>query len=314
MKRAQKKIKANTKSIGRLLTLPLVELVALANQTRKEMIGSRLEICSIMNTKSGLCSEDCAFCAQSTHHATKALTYPLKDKKEIVAGAKRALDLGAEKFCIVISGRCASLGEIDKIIEAVHEIKEKIPIKICTSLGILNEQQLARLKAAGVSRYHHNIETSPEFFPKICTTHALTEKIKTIQAAKKVGLEVCSGGIIGLGESWQDRIAMALLLKELNVDSVPINILIAHKGTPLYTKTPLSCNDIIRTIALFRIILQDKVIKLAAGREYVLKDFQGLAFLAGANSMIIGGYLTIQGRDVEDDKKLIQEIRNLWLG
>ncbi|MDD5585322.1 MAG: biotin synthase BioB [Candidatus Omnitrophica bacterium] len=312
MKRAKKEIKTSRKGIGRLLKLPLMQLVARANKTRKEKIGPRLEICGIINAKSGLCPEDCAFCAQSVHHATHAQTYPLKDKKEIVAAAARALDMGAERFGIVISGRGTNQEEMDKIVEAVKEIKKKIPIKICASLGILNEEQLRRLKEAGVSRYHHNIETSPGFFPKICTTHDLTDKIKTIRAAKKAGLKVCSGGIIGLGESWQDRIAMAMLLKELNVDSVPINILVAHKGTPLFGKALLSCNDIIRTIALFRIILKDKEIKLAAGREYVLKDFQGLAFLAGANSLIIGGYLTIKGRDVVDDQNLIQEIRNLW--
>ncbi|MBU2102720.1 MAG: biotin synthase BioB [Candidatus Omnitrophota bacterium] len=307
-------LKITKKNSTRLITMPLGELVNAANKVREKHIGLKLESCSIMNTKSGLCSEDCKFCAQSARHASSALTYPLKSTQEIIASAVRAKEIGAVRFCIVVSGRAASAAEVEKIITAVREIKKKVKIRICTSLGILSREQLACLQEAGVSRYHHNIETSPAYFSKICTTHSLREKIKTIKAAQAVGLEVCSGGIIGMGETWFDRISMAFLLKELNVDSIPINALVARPGTPLASLAPLACSDVIRTIAIFRLILKDKEIKLAAGREQILRDFQGLAFMAGANSMIVGGYLTIKGRAVCDDQKFIEEIKTLWAG
>lgn len=176
----------------------------------------------------------------------------------------------------------------------------------------MKKQQLSILKAAGLSRYHHNIETSPRFYPQIVSTHSFDQKINTINEAKEVGLEVCSGGIIGMGETWQDRIEMACLLRDLDVDSVPINLLVPIKGTPLESLKPISCSEAIRTICIFRIILQDKIVKIAAGRESVLKDSQGLGFMAGANGMLIGGYLTIKGRDIEADHKLVQEIKRLW--
>jgi biotin synthase len=183
---------------------------------------------------------------------------------------------------------------------------------MCASLGKLNTQELSLLKKAGLSRYHHNLEAAPSFFPKIVTTHTFSDRINTIYAAKKAGLEVCSGGIIGMGETLEERVEMALILKELNVDSVPLNILVPIKGTPLETQTPLSCEEAIRTIALFRCILKDKTIKIAAGRESILKDFQALAFFAGANGMLIGGYLTIKGREVDADWKLVQEVKRVW--
>ena len=168
------------------------------------------------------------------------------------------------------------------------------------------------LKEAGLSRYHHNIETSANFYPKIISTHTFEERIDTIRAAKETGLEVCSGGIIGMGEDWQDRIDMAFSLKELDVDSVPINLLVPIKGTPLESIETISCNDAIKAICIFRIILKDKIIKIAAGRETILKDFQGLGFIAGANGMLIGGYLTIKGAGIEQDHELIKEIKRIW--
>jgi len=170
------------------------------------------------------------------------------------------------------------------------------------------------LRDAGLCRYHHNIETSPRFYPHIVSTHSFRERLDTIEFAKSAGLEVCSGGIIGMGESWQDRIDMASLLKELEVDSVPLNILVPVRGTPLESGKAIPCADAIRTICGFRLILRDKDIKIAAGRESVLKDFQALGFMAGANGMLIGGYLTTKGRDVREDHKLAEEIQRLWNG
>lgn len=300
--------------IDLFLKLPLPELVAKANNIRQDYAGSNIELCSIMNAKSGLCKEDCRFCAQASRHKTIAAAYPLKPKKEILEAAKRAKEIGAQRFDIVTSGDRLSKEELKEICDAIFEVTTKVGIKMCASLGSLSEEGFLLLKQAGLSRYHHNIETSPSYFPNIVTTHSFQDRINTIKAAKKTGLEVCSGGIIGLGESLNDRIDMALCLKELDVDSVPINVLVPIKGTPLEERQALSGSEAIRTIALFRLILKDKIIKIAAGRESILKDFQALGFMAGANGMLIGGYLTIKGRPVEDDWKLVQEVEKLWKG
>lgn len=275
-------------------------------------MGGKLDLCCIMNAKSGSCSQDCKFCAQSGRHRTGIETYPLKSKQEIFKQAQYARDIGAERFGIVTSGDTISGDEFNVITEAVSEITGKIGIKACASLGSMDEDRLSLLKKAGLSRYHHNIETSPRYFSKIVSTHSFQDRVKTIKAAKSVGLEVCSGGIIGMGEDLSERLEMAFLLKEMDVDSIPINILVPIKGTPLEAQEAISCEEAIRTIALFRIILEDKVIKIAAGRETVFKDFQAMAFMAGANGMLIGGYLTIKGRSVEEDRLLEKEIRKLW--
>ena len=300
------------KEINSLLDLSLSELISVADKTRNDFAGKNIELCSIMNAKSGLCAQDCKFCAQSSRHSTGISTYPLKTKEEIFEAAKRAKDTGAERFDIVTSGKSLSKKELKIVADAILDITKRLSIKMCASLGSLGEEDLLLLKDAGLSRYHHNIETSPDYFPNICSTHTFSERLNTIKAAKSSGLEVCSGGIIGMGETMQDRIDLALYLKDLNVDSVPINVLVPIKGTPFENRRPLSCNEAIRTIAIFRIILKDKIIKVAAGRESILKDFQAMAFMAGANGMLIGGYLTIRGRSVEEDRKLVEEIKELW--
>lgn len=295
-----------------LLKMPLLELVALADSARRKYAGDKLELCSIMNAKSGLCPEDCKFCAQSCSHNTGIQAFPLKGIRDMLEAARRAKEIGAERFDIVTSGNTLSEDELKRIADAISLIKGNIRIKTCASLGRLSEKGLHLLKDAGLERYHHNIETSPGYFHKITTTHTFKDRLDTIRAAKAAGLEVCSGGIIGLGESWDDRIEMALMLKGLDVTSVPINILVRIKGTSLENMPALSATDAIKTIALFRIILQDKIIKVAAGRESILKDFQAMAFMAGANGMLIGGYLTIQGRSVDKDRMLIKEIEKEW--
>lgn len=294
------------------LELSLPELISIANKTRHDFAGSKIELCNIMNAKSGLCSQDCKFCAQSGRHRTGIPTYSLKKKGEMIEAAKRAKEIGAARFDIVTSGDKLSEEDFNAIASAVSEITQGIGIKMCASLGSMSEERLFILKKVGLSRYHHNIETSPGFFQKICSTHTFEDRLKTIRAAKKAGLEVCSGGIIGMGESLEDRIEMAFCLKDLEVDSVPINILVPIKGTAFEAKNTLSSSEAIRTIALFRIILKDKIIKIAAGRESILKDFQAMAFMAGANGMLIGGYLTIKGRQVEQDWELVKEIEKLW--
>lgn len=298
--------------LNSLLKLPLLELLSLANKIRREYLGSKFELCSIINAKSGYCNQDCKFCAQSTYHATNIATYPLRKKQEIVKAAKKAKEIGAENFGIVTSGNRLTLLELEEIISAISQIKKEIGITVCASLGALKKEELKKLKQAGLTFYHHNIETSPKFYKQIVSTHNFQQRVNTIRAAKEQGLEVCSGGIIGIGEAWQDRIDMALVLKDLDVDSVPINILVPIKGTSLENVKPISCNDVIRTLSIFRIILKDKAIKIVAGRESALGDFQGLGFMAGANGMLIGGYLTVKGRDLEADYKLIEEVKKLW--
>lgn len=300
-------------ALHKILRLPLTRLISLANKTRREFLGDKIELCSIINAKSGRCNQDCSFCAQSMAHKSGIETYALKSKREIVAEALRAQDIGAKRFGIVTSGDSLSREELKRVCEAASEIRKKSKIKLCASLGSISEEGLCLLKKAGVGRYHHNIETSARYFPRVATTHTFADRIATIRRAKKLGFEVCSGGIIGMGESMQDRLEMAFCLQELNVDAVPINILVPIKGTRLERQKPISCAEVIRTIAVFRIILKDKIIKIAAGRESALKDFAALAFLAGADGMLIGGYLTIKGRAVEQDHQLVKEIKKLWM-
>ncbi|OIO33629.1 MAG: biotin synthase BioB [Candidatus Omnitrophica bacterium CG1_02_40_15] len=302
----------NRGNISSLLVLPLEELISLANKIRQKYARQTLELCSIMNAKSGRCEEDCKFCAQSSRHNTGINNYPLKPKEEMLEMAKRAREIGAERFDIVTSGDRLSFGELKIIADAIYEIKINIGIKMCASLGEIDEKGFLLLKNAGLTRYHHNLESSPRYFPQIVTTHTFMQRVNTVKAAKSAGLEVCSGGIIGMGETLEDRIDLAFWLKELAVDSVPINILVPIKGTPLGEKVPLSPEEALRTIALFRIILKDKIIKIAAGRESVFADAQASAFMAGANGMLIGGYLTIKGQALEKDRQLIKEIENLW--
>lgn len=298
--------------VRKLLDLPFPELIALADKVRRENSIDTVDLCNILNAKSGSCGEDCKFCAQSARHSTHAAKYPLKEDKAILAAARQAKAMGADRFDIVTSGNTLTDAEIKRIAGCMSEIRAKIGIKICASLGKLDGKALKLLKRSGLGRYHHNIETSPRYFRKIVTTHSFEDRVKTIRAAKDAGLEVCSGGIIGMGETWDDRIEMALILKKLKVDSVPINILVPIEGTSLKNFERISAIDAIRTIALFRIILKEKTIKVAAGRESALKDYQALAFMAGANGMLIGGYLTIRGRGVAEDRKLVKEIEAAW--
>lgn len=300
------------KEIDDLLRLPLEELMSRADKARREGVGSIIDLCSIINAKCGFCAEDCKFCAQASRHKSGIEAYPLKSDKEIVKAAELAKENGAERFGIVTSGDSLSKKELSIIAAAISEISNNIGLKACASLGSIGEHGLSLLRKAGLSRYHHNIETSPGYFQKIVTTHRFEDRLRTIRAAKASGVEVCSGGIIGMGESQEDRVQMALILQELNVDSVPLNILVPVQGTPLEGQRKISTVEVLKTIALFRLILRDKTIKLAAGREAVLGDSQKMAFMAGANSMMIGGYLTTKGNAVEKDHALIKEVERMW--
>ncbi len=274
--------------------------------------GLDFSLCSIINAKSGNCSEDCRFCVQSAHYHTNAPVYGLKERDEILQAAGQAKENQASHFSLVTSGRGLGAKDLKQAAEAITAIREQVGIKVCASFGILGLQDFKMLKEAGLSRYHHNLETSREFFPNIVSTHSFQERIDTIDAAHEAGLEVCAGGIFGLGETEDDRISMALSLRDCGADSVPINILIPLPGTPLAHQPPLSVIDALRGIAIYRILMPDIPIRLAAGRETALQDFLGSAFMAGADGMMIGGYLTEHGRMPKDDLNFAAEMRQIW--
>lgn len=296
----------------RAMAIP--ELMALALRTKLAHRGRQFSLCGIINARSGQCSEDCRFCAQSAHFKTGAPIYPLLDRDTVLTAAWTAKNNGAGHFSLVTSGRGLVGRDLERVAELIRAIRQEVGIAVCASLGILGRQEFAMLKEAGLGRYHHNLETSEAFFPRIVTTHTFAERVETILAAKAEGLEVCAGGIFGLGETEDDRVAMAMTLRILAVDSVPINILIPLAGTPMAGFPPLSVLDILRSIALYRLLLPGLPIRLAAGRETALLDFLSSAFLAGADGMMIGGYLTEKGRLPEMDLRFVRMIRDLWQG
>ncbi|MFH1562501.1 MAG: biotin synthase BioB [Nitrospirota bacterium] len=293
---------------SRLEGADILDLVSLANRIRKEYAGEGIDLCSIINAKSGACSEDCCFCAQSTHYKTNILTYSLESEDEILEAAKNAETSGATRFCIVISGKKPDTKDFKKIVSALGKIRKETNLKLDCSLGTLNEEEIYELKNAGVTRYNHNLETSEGYFKQICSTHSYEDRLNTVKMLKKIGLEVCCGGIIGLGEDWDERIRLAFALKDLDIDCIPINILTPRSGTPLENAKPLSPMEIIKTIAIFRLILKDKIIKIAGGREVNLRDLQALALLAGANGLIVGNYLTTGGRAADLDLQMIKDL------
>ncbi len=299
-------------SYDEIKRLDLFSLTQKALNVKLKNRGLKIGLCTISNAKCGGCSEDCAFCAQSSVSKAKIKTFNLKTADMLLKEAEEAKKSGAQRFSIVISGRGPNDHLIEKIAEIISKIKNNINIKLCASLGIMDEKGLAILKEAGLKRYHHNIESSEEFFPKICTTHSFIERIQTIVAAKKVGLEVCAGGIIGLGEDEYQRFLMAKTLNELQVDSCPINILVPIKDTPLEKNKILSIEEILRAVAIFRLLLPKSAIRIAGGREKILGDFQVLPFLSGADAMLIGGYLTTRGRSPQMDLDMSDKIKELW--
>ncbi len=298
--------------ITELQALPLAELMRQALATKLARRGASFSLCSIINAKSGRCSEDCRFCAQSAHYQTEAPVYPLQGKAQILTAAREAQKIGASRFSLVTSGRGLASDDLAQVLEIIRAIRKEVGISVCASLGILSESELRQLKEAGLSRYHHNLETSREFFPQVCTTHSFADRVATIKAAQAAGLSVCSGGIFGLGESEADRLSMAMSLVECEIDSVPINILIPLPGTPCAGLPPLAIAEILRAIALYRLILPQAAIRLAAGRESALADFLSSAFMGGADGMMIGGYLTQRGRSPEADLQFSEDIRQLW--
>lgn len=286
----------------------LSAVLAGAHRIKEHFFGNRIELCSIINAKSGRCPENCAFCAQSAHHRTAAPVYPLKSLEEMLAGARAAEAEGSHCFGIVTSGTRAGKGEeLERILAAIREIRATTRIEPSASLGILDEETALALAEAGCATYHHNLETARSYFPQVCTTHDYEEDVATVRLAKQAGMKVCCGGIFGLGESLEQRAELAFTLRELEVDSVPLNFLNPIPGTPLENHRDLSPMDCLRIIALFRYLLPDRRISVCGGREPNLRDFQSWIFLAGASGTMIGNYLTTQGRCREDDLQMFRD-------
>lgn len=284
-------------------------LFAEASRIREKFKGSAASLCSIINAKSGRCPENCAFCAQSAFHSTAAQVYPLVDEDEIVRCAKGAEQNGARCYGIITSGTGIQPGgELEKICRALRRIRLETGIEPSCSLGILDEATALRLKEAGMVTYHHNLETSRSFFPSICTTHDYEEDVETVRAVKKAGVRVCCGGIFGLGEGFTHRIEMAETLRELDVDTVPINFLNPVEGTRLENANFLTPMECLKIIAIYRFMLPAKDLTVCGGREKNLRELQSWIFLAGASGMMTGNYLTTPGRDPQQDHQLLRDL------
>jgi len=287
----------------------IVMLLAHANILRNHFKGNRIDLCAVVNAKSGRCAEDCIFCAQSARHKTAIKTYPLMNASELIRVSRLAGGEGAHRLGIVTSGKgITSREELEKICESIREISENSNLTPCASLGVLSDEQLSRLRDAGLKRYHHNLETAESHFPKICSTHTYDERVQTVLMVKKKGFEVCSGGIFGLGETPEQRVELSFTLKDLEVDSIPLNFLNPVKGTPAEKQPLLPPLEILKIIALFRFVLPKKDIRVCGGREVGLRTLQPLMYLAGANGTMVGNYLTTSGRDSRVD---LQEILDL---
>ncbi len=286
----------------------LWELFAAAGRIREHFRGAKVDICSIVNAKSGACSEDCSYCAQSAHHSTGAPIYPLISVENMVKAAQSAKKNGTKRFCIVTSGRgIDSRQDLERIATGIQQVRA-LGLSPCATLGTLTREQLSYLKEAGLHRYHHNIETSRDYFSRICTTHTFDERLEVLHHARSLGLSVCSGGILGMGETMEDRISMAFTLREITVDSVPINFLMPIPGTPLEHVRAITPLEALHSIALFRLILPDKEIRVCAGRGTAFGRIHPLIFTAGADGFMIGNYLTRSGLDPEEDLKMINDL------
>ena len=286
---------------------PLEELCSSADKIRKHFCKNQFDICTIVNAKSGHCSENCKFCAQSAHNHTGSAEYPLLPTEEIVAHAKSNHEQGVLRYSIVTSGKRLSDAEVDKMCEAIRKIKEEVGISVCVSMGLLNEEQFRKLKEAGATRVHNNLETSRKNFPNICTTHIFEDKVKAIRAARAPGLSVCNGGIMGLGETVEDRIDMALSLRALGIKSVPVNMLNPIPGTPFEHNAKLTQEEMRRIVAVYRFILPTASIRLAGGRG-LLFDKGKSCFISGANAAISGDMLTTAGISMKTDMALLKEL------
>lgn len=286
----------------------MIELFSRASRLREEHKGRGVKLCSIINAKSGQCPEDCSFCSQSVRFSTTAPEYPLLSSEAILDRAIAVKKLGAREYSIVTSGYSPDRAELRTIAQAIRLVKEKTGLETCASLGSLSAEDLLFLKEAGLDNYHHNIETARSFFPTIVSTHSYDEEVESVQRAKAAGLKVCCGGIFGMGETPAQRAEMLLALRSLDVDHIPINFLNPIPGTFLEGRRDLTPLDCLKIISVARLLMPDRDIFICGGREVNLRGLQPLIFYAGANGIMVGGYLTTPGRPVEEDLKLIEDL------
>lgn len=291
-----------------LSTNDIITLCSSANNITRTFNGNAVDVETLINAKSGRCPEDCSFCAQSSFYNTGVDKFPLLSKDVILEQAQKAKEAGATSFCLVCAYRSPPEKDFEQICQTIEEIKKNVMIDIDVSLGFMTHKMARRLKSLGVKRYNHNLEASESYFSQICKTHDFVDRVNTAKLVKEEGLELCCGGIIGMGESPKQRLELAFSIKSLEPDEVPINILISRKGTPLENIHPLDPMDAIKTIAVWRFIMPKTILKIAGGREVHLKDKERVALRAGANGIITGGYLTTGGNSAKEDISMIREI------
>jgi biotin synthase len=284
------------------------DLISLARKVTLKYKGDGVFLRSIISAQTGNCPEDCSFCSQSAHYDTEVSAHPLMAAEKILLAAKQSEKLGAMDFCIVISAKGPTPRIFKKVLEAVDLLRAETSLKIGCSLGDLREDQAYELKEHGVWRYNHNLETCRSYFPSICTTHTYDDRLRTAELVKKAGMHLCSGGILGMGESPRQRLELAFELKELGPSWVPINFLNPRPGTPFEKLQAIQPFEAVRTIAIFRLILPDKILMTAGGREVTLRDLQSMGLIAGANAMILGNYLTTPGRSPEEDLRMLSDL------
>jgi len=279
------------------------ELYAAADEIRRHFKGDFMEMCSIMNAKSGKCSEDCKWCSQSVFHKTNVEAYELVDPKEAEALAAENAEKGVYRFSLVTSGRTISNKNLDQLCGVYANIQKKTPIHLCASMGLLNKSQLEKLRSVGVGHYHCNIETAPSYFKEVCTSHTMEDKIRTIKMARETGMGICSGGILGMGETMEQRIEMAFTLADLEIESIPLNVLMPVEGTQMAEAKPMTDEEVLTTFALFRFINPKANIRLAGGRN-LISHIQDKALKAGVSAALVGDYLTTIGTKINEDKAI----------
>lgn len=306
-----KKQTLTEKEIETLLNVSKKELTVLsecANNITRKFQGDKIDVEQLSNIKKNQCSEDCSFCSQSAFFNTNVEQYQLLSKEEVVRQAKKAFDEGAKSYCLVAAWREPSNSDFEKVCSIIKEINDKVGINIECSLGFLTRQQATKLKELGVKRYNHNLETSRSKFPEICTTHTYQDRIDTLKIARDAGLELCTGGIIGMGETRKQRLELILDLAKIHPEEVTINLLVPVPGTPLELQTPLPLSEILRTFAVIRFVLPETIIKISGGREVNLQDDGEELLLSGANGIISAGYLTLDGNEMKKDLEMIKKI------
>ncbi|MFN2568040.1 MAG: biotin synthase BioB [Candidatus Dormibacteria bacterium] len=294
-----------------LVDLPadeLPSLINLAHRVRIDRMGSAVEIESIVSAKTGGCPEDCTFCSQSARYTTGVDREPMLSVDDLVRRARRTRERGGTEFCIVVAVRGPGERLLQAVADACRAIRAEVDIEVAASLGILAPGQAERLAAAGVHRYNHNLEAGPGFFPRVCTTHTFEDRVETCRRVRRAGMEVCSGGIFGMGETWADRLDLAFWLRDLDVGEIPCNFLNPRPGTPLGARPLLPPLEALRCVALFRCVNPTSVLRYAGGRELVLRDLQAYGMLAGANGLILGDYLTTGGRSAEADLAMLADL------